>query len=270
VLVSGQQTALQVRCAISGASPETLLATLQTHGAVARSTGRAKSRACGVAGGPSARRAAGGLLPAGVDARRPRLRDRGRRRARRKGKRSALVDHQAKNKEHKALVAEMETGLKRVMLVAGVAQRLLGKVAVVTGAPGPPATAAAQCLGTVRRLRQVPWTHCVLLLHATDQALGTRWHLEAVQRRVRLYVCMSSQCVSSAHCWRAAESWLWRAQGAQRASAWRARAASATRAAESSSPTWTTRPPPSAPQGPRTSRARHVGRTRGHTQRTSL
>ena len=41
----------------------------------------------------------------------------------------------SKNKEHKALVAEMETGLKRVMLVAGVAQRLLGKVAVVTGVP---------------------------------------------------------------------------------------------------------------------------------------
>ena len=53
----------------------------------------------------------------------------------RKGKRSALVDHMSKNKEHKALVAEMETGLKRVMLVAGVAQRLLGKVAVVTGVP---------------------------------------------------------------------------------------------------------------------------------------
>ena len=51
----------------------------------------------------------------------------------RKGKRSALVDHQTKNKEHKALVGDMETGLKRVMLVAGVAQRLLGKVAVVTG-----------------------------------------------------------------------------------------------------------------------------------------
>ena len=51
----------------------------------------------------------------------------------RKGKRSALVDHQTKNKEHKQLVAEMEVGLKRVMLVAGVAQRLMGKIAIVTG-----------------------------------------------------------------------------------------------------------------------------------------
>ena len=51
----------------------------------------------------------------------------------RKGKRSALVDHQSKNKEHKLLVQDMEAGLKRVMLVAGVAQRLLGKVAIVTG-----------------------------------------------------------------------------------------------------------------------------------------
>jgi hypothetical protein len=74
---------------------------------------------------------------------------------RRKGKRSALVDHQAKNKEHKALVAEMETGLKRVMLVAGVAQRLLGKVAVVTGAHGPPAAVAAQSLVVVHRQWQV-------------------------------------------------------------------------------------------------------------------
>ena len=51
----------------------------------------------------------------------------------RKGKRSALVDHQTKNREHKQLVESMETSLKRVMLVAGVAQRLLGKVAIVTG-----------------------------------------------------------------------------------------------------------------------------------------
>ena len=51
----------------------------------------------------------------------------------RKGKRSALVDHQTKNKEHKQLVQDMELGLKRVMLVGGVAQRLLGKVAIVTG-----------------------------------------------------------------------------------------------------------------------------------------
>ena len=53
----------------------------------------------------------------------------------RKGKRSALVDHQTKNKEHKQLVQDMELGLKRVMLVGGVAQRLLGKVAIITGWP---------------------------------------------------------------------------------------------------------------------------------------
>lgn len=43
------------------------------------------------------------------------------------------MDHQTKNKEHKQLVQDMELGLKRVMLVGGVAQRLLGKVAIVTG-----------------------------------------------------------------------------------------------------------------------------------------
>ena len=43
------------------------------------------------------------------------------------------MDHQTKNREHKQLVESMETSLKRVMLVAGVAQRLLGKVAIVTG-----------------------------------------------------------------------------------------------------------------------------------------
>ena len=43
------------------------------------------------------------------------------------------MDHQTKNKEHKQLSQEMEMGLKRVMLVAGVGQRLLGKVAIVTG-----------------------------------------------------------------------------------------------------------------------------------------
>ena len=55
----------------------------------------------------------------------------------RKGKRSALVDHQTKNKEHKQLVQDMELGLKRVMLVGGVAQRLLGKVAIITGESVP-------------------------------------------------------------------------------------------------------------------------------------
>lgn len=43
------------------------------------------------------------------------------------------MDHQTKNKEHKQLVQDMELGLKRVMLVGGVAQRLLGKVAIITG-----------------------------------------------------------------------------------------------------------------------------------------
>ena len=51
----------------------------------------------------------------------------------RKGKRSALVDHQTKNREHKILVEAMATSMKRVMLVGGVAQRLMGKVAIVTG-----------------------------------------------------------------------------------------------------------------------------------------
>jgi len=44
-----------------------------------------------------------------------------------------LVDHQTKNREHKVLVEAMETSLKRVVLLAGVPQRLLGKVAIVTG-----------------------------------------------------------------------------------------------------------------------------------------
>ncbi|KAK9827478.1 hypothetical protein WJX74_004898 [Apatococcus lobatus] len=64
-----------------------------------------------------------------------------------KGKRSALVDHQTKNKEHKQLSQEMEMGLKRVMLVAGVSQRLLGKVAIVTGGAKGIGYACASCLG---------------------------------------------------------------------------------------------------------------------------
>lgn len=51
----------------------------------------------------------------------------------RKGKRSALVDHQSKNKEHKQLVAEMETGLRQVPVLAPTSQRLQGKVALITG-----------------------------------------------------------------------------------------------------------------------------------------
>ena len=41
----------------------------------------------------------------------------------------------------------MELGLKRVMLVGGVAQRLLGKVAIVTGAAKGIGLACASCLG---------------------------------------------------------------------------------------------------------------------------
>jgi hypothetical protein len=52
---------------------------------------------------------------------------------RRKGKRSALVDHHSKNKQHKALVEEMEQAVKKVISMAGVAQRLQHKVAIVTG-----------------------------------------------------------------------------------------------------------------------------------------
>ncbi|BDA51010.1 probable 5-keto-D-gluconate 5-reductase at C-terminar half [Coccomyxa sp. Obi] len=65
----------------------------------------------------------------------------------RKGKRSALVDHQSKNKEHKQLVAEMESGMKHVMLMAGTAQRLQGKVAIVTGGGKGIGLACASCLG---------------------------------------------------------------------------------------------------------------------------
>jgi hypothetical protein len=50
------------------------------------------------------------------------------------------VDHQTKNREHKVLVEAMETSLKRVVLLAGVPQRLLGKVAIVTGTPSLPET----------------------------------------------------------------------------------------------------------------------------------
>ncbi len=56
VLVPSLQTALRVRCAITGASPGTLLAALQTHAAVACRTARAESRPRGVAGGVSAPR----------------------------------------------------------------------------------------------------------------------------------------------------------------------------------------------------------------------
>lgn len=43
------------------------------------------------------------------------------------------MDHQMKNREHKLLVEAMETTLKRVVLLAGVPQRLIGKVAIITG-----------------------------------------------------------------------------------------------------------------------------------------
>ena len=54
--------------------------------------------------------------------------------ARRKGKRSALVDHAGKNRHHKFLVAEMQQAVSKVTCVSGVAQRLVGKVAIITGA----------------------------------------------------------------------------------------------------------------------------------------
>lgn len=52
----------------------------------------------------------------------------------RKGKRSALVDHASKNRHHKLLVAEMQQAVSKVACVSGVAQRLVNKVAIVTGA----------------------------------------------------------------------------------------------------------------------------------------
>jgi hypothetical protein len=45
------------------------------------------------------------------------------------------VDHQTKNKEHKQLVIEMETGLRQVPVIAPTSQRLQGKVALITGSP---------------------------------------------------------------------------------------------------------------------------------------
>ena len=54
---------------------------------------------------------------------------------RRKGKRSALVDHQSKNREHRQLADALAPRGPQVALVAGMAQRLPGKVAIVTGAP---------------------------------------------------------------------------------------------------------------------------------------
>ncbi len=52
----------------------------------------------------------------------------------RKGKRSALVDHHMKNKQHRMLMAEMDKSLRKVTIVSGMAQRLTNKVAIVTGA----------------------------------------------------------------------------------------------------------------------------------------
>ncbi len=51
----------------------------------------------------------------------------------RKGKRSALVDHHMKNKQHRGLMAEMDKQLRKVTIVSGMAQRLTQKVAIVTG-----------------------------------------------------------------------------------------------------------------------------------------
>jgi hypothetical protein len=53
----------------------------------------------------------------------------------RKGKRSALVDHQSKNREHRQLADALAPRGPQVAFVAGMAQRLPGKVAIVTGDP---------------------------------------------------------------------------------------------------------------------------------------
>ena len=39
-----------------------------------------------------------------------------------------------KNKQHRALMAEMDKSLRKVTIVSGMAQRLINKVAIVTGA----------------------------------------------------------------------------------------------------------------------------------------
>lgn len=64
--------------------------------------------------------------------------------ANRKGKRSALVDHHMKNKQHRSLMAEMDKQLRKVTIVSGMAQRLTNKVAIVTGG-------TALCSGPARR-----------------------------------------------------------------------------------------------------------------------
>lgn len=54
----------------------------------------------------------------------------------RKGKRSAVVDHHQRNKQHGILFAQMEKSFRKVALVSGQAQRLANKIAIVTGAGG--------------------------------------------------------------------------------------------------------------------------------------
>ena len=92
----------------------------------------------------------------------------------RKGKRSALVDHQTKNKEHKQLVQDMELGLKRVMLVGGVAQRLLGKVAIVTGG-----LVTMSCINSIQCLRCITQPGHGCSLQWPDDYCWPIWHLEA-------------------------------------------------------------------------------------------
>lgn len=64
-----------------------------------------------------------------------------------KGKRSALVDHHMKNKQHRMLMAEMDKSLRKVTIVSGMAQRLTNKVAIVTGGAKGIGYACAACLG---------------------------------------------------------------------------------------------------------------------------
>jgi hypothetical protein len=68
----------------------------------------------------------------------------------RKGKRSALVDHHMKNKQHRSLMAEMDKQLRKVTIVSGMAQRLTNKVAIVTGVPVFELMHAQLCSGPAR------------------------------------------------------------------------------------------------------------------------
>ncbi len=90
----------------------------------------------------------------------------------RKGKRSALVEHGRRSAPHAELVGEVRRSLHSVPLVGGLAHRLAGRIAIVTGAA---ATAAVSEWWVVTRAQRTLHAAASVLLHQTRDAAGAAY-----------------------------------------------------------------------------------------------